>query len=453
MTYLDEQHFRQTDLNSFIEKGENFIFFIESKKSYVKDFVYNRLGGRSETKETISGKALIEEIQNLIDKFSQEIEKVPTTYYTIKELQEKFNVSHKTILNWKKRGLVSYKTSDNNKLIFSEENINRFCKKFPKLVERGKKFERITGYEINNILNSSERLDKAGCNFPQKVKSLAFSFNRSQVSIRDILKKAGHQNLEKQPRTPDIKTKPIVYVYSKEFEDRVWVPELSEFEGDLLSREEEIIVFKAYNYLKFKAFKAQERGDYKKCQEYYDKAMEFRNEIIVKNYKLIYSVSSRQRQKNDFISMQELVDKGLMSLMLAIDKFDFTLGNKFSTLATDYIFKLNLTAKEEKHKDMNFIVFGPVRETATEYQETDLLETQDAIIGSMRGLDEYQKEIIFRSFGLLGYPEQNTEEIAKIIGKSKPWVMKHRAIALGRIKSSLSVRGFEFEDLILREVK
>ena len=60
-----------------------------------------------------------------------------------------------------------------------------------------------------------------------------------------------------------------------------------------------------------------------------------RNEIINANLKLVVSIAKKYRGGD--LSFNDLIQEGAFGLMTAVDKFDYTLGYKFSTYATYWI--------------------------------------------------------------------------------------------------------------------
>ncbi len=113
----------------------------------------------------------------------------------------------------------------------------------------------------------------------------------------------------------------------------------------LLTREQEGYHFRKMNYLKFKAAKLREKLDKSRPQmrgmdaieELLDRAIEIKNFLIRSNLRLVVSIAKRHiKPTSNFF---EMVSDGNMSLIRAIEKFDYTKGNKFSTYATWAIMK------------------------------------------------------------------------------------------------------------------
>ncbi len=113
----------------------------------------------------------------------------------------------------------------------------------------------------------------------------------------------------------------------------------------LLTKEEEVYYFRKMNYLKFKAAELRKTidplrpktKDMNLIEEYLDKAVEIKNFLIRSNLRLVVSIAKRHiKPTGNFF---EMVSDGNMSLIRAIEKFDYSKGNKFSTYASWAIMK------------------------------------------------------------------------------------------------------------------
>ena len=112
------------------------------------------------------------------------------------------------------------------------------------------------------------------------------------------------------------------------------------YEVPLLTREQEVHLFRKLNYLKYKAAGLRERLNpsrpqkslmtriEKLCQE----TVATRNQIICANLRLVVSIAKQHLGPAE--TFFELVSDGNMSLMRAVERFDYSMGNRFSTYAT-----------------------------------------------------------------------------------------------------------------------
>ena len=74
-----------------------------------------------------------------------------------------------------------------------------------------------------------------------------------------------------------------------------------------------------------------------RIERLYDEAVEVKNRIIRSNLRLVVSIAKRHVQPT--IGLFELISDGNMSLIRAVEKFDFARGYKFSTYASWAIMK------------------------------------------------------------------------------------------------------------------
>jgi len=108
----------------------------------------------------------------------------------------------------------------------------------------------------------------------------------------------------------------------------------------LLTREEERQLFRRMNYLKFKAKQlrdnlgaSQERvRDMNEIERLLEKSLAIKNVLIRSNLRLVVSVAGKHRRQA--AGFFEMISDGNMTLIRAIEKFDYSRGTKFSTYAT-----------------------------------------------------------------------------------------------------------------------
>ncbi len=131
------------------------------------------------------------------------------------------------------------------------------------------------------------------------------------------------------------------------------------YEMPLLSREQEQHLFRKYNYMKYKAGKYRGELDVAQpksslmdeIERLHDQAVATKNEIARANLRLVVSIAKRHVTPDQ--NFFELVSDGNMSLLRAIEKFDYARGNKFSTYASWAIMKnfARTIPGEFKHRD------------------------------------------------------------------------------------------------------
>ncbi|MGL4465153.1 MAG: sigma-70 family RNA polymerase sigma factor, partial [Planctomycetia bacterium] len=115
---------------------------------------------------------------------------------------------------------------------------------------------------------------------------------------------------------------------------RNWLPALSQYcETPLLTRHEEVFLFRQMNFLKHYAALRRDAGaPIRDVAELLRRADRVRNRLIQTNLRLVVSVA--KRYVNDTNRFDELLSEGIVHLIRAIEKFDCSRGFRFSTYAT-----------------------------------------------------------------------------------------------------------------------
>ena len=113
----------------------------------------------------------------------------------------------------------------------------------------------------------------------------------------------------------------------------VWVNFVKKHEKDILKIQEDIIAI-AYET-------GQPTSEYKKVVELVRRgqteAARAKREMIEANLRLVIKFAKKSSNRGLGLDFSDLVQDGNIGLMKAVDKFDYRLGNKFSTYATNWI--------------------------------------------------------------------------------------------------------------------
>jgi RNA polymerase primary sigma factor len=233
------------------------------------------------------------------------------------------------------------------------------------------------------------------------------------------------------------------------------------YEVPLLSREQEMHLFRKFNFLKFKATKLREglnpaaarTAEMNEIEGLYEEAVKVKNEIVQANLRLVVSIAKRHVSgTEDFFS---LVSDGNMSLIRAVEKFDFSRGNKFSTYASWAIMKnFARTIPEEYKRRDRFRTSQEELFTAHADERPDsigqevvqnTLEKQVEKILSQ--LDERERQIIISRFGLDHSQEPLTlKEVGEEMGVTKERVRQIESRALTKARQVAMNEHIELPD-------
>lgn len=222
------------------------------------------------------------------------------------------------------------------------------------------------------------------------------------------------------------------------------------YEVPLLTRGQEQHLFRRLNYLKYLANHLRQQIDplhpksslMDKIERLYNQAVATKNQIVQANLRLVVSIAKRHvgATSDDFF---ELVSDGNMSLIRAVEKFDYARGNKFSTYASWAIMKnfARTIPNTYKHRD-RYRTSQDEMFALTEEYRSDQIELEQAqqlrerqVSTILSRLDEREQKIIINRFGLdYSQEPQTLKEVGAVIGVTKERVRQLEARALSKLR-------------------
>ncbi len=234
------------------------------------------------------------------------------------------------------------------------------------------------------------------------------------------------------------------------------------YDVPLLNREQEMHLFRKMNFLKYKTSRLREELDPAKpktglmdqIEKLYDAAVATKNEIISANLRLVVSIAKRHvgPMENFF----ELVSDGNISLIRAVEKFDFARGNKFSTYASWAIMKNFARTIPDEHRQRDrFRTSHAEMFTATEdgrsdqfEQESAQLQRESQVERILERLDEREQKIIISRFGLnRGREPLTLKEVGAELGVTKERIRQIEARALSKLRKAVQEEKIEVPGL------
>jgi len=228
----------------------------------------------------------------------------------------------------------------------------------------------------------------------------------------------------------------------------------------LLTKDHEQYLFRKYNYLKYRAIKLKEKlkrartpksRDIEEVERLLAEANGVKNRLVKSNLRLVVNIAKRHigRVSNFF----ELVSDGNISLMRAVEKFDYGRGFKFSTYASwaviknyarsipeeNYRLDRFMTGKEElleASKDLRIDGDEGIRELDSSVKES--------IEEVLEQLTPREREVIERRFGLGGGPgPQTLAQVGRRFGVTKERVRQIEGKALDKLRHMLDPETLE----------
>ena len=228
------------------------------------------------------------------------------------------------------------------------------------------------------------------------------------------------------------------------------------YDQPLLTREQEIHLFRKLNYLKFKAnLLRQSRATASpagtadgELEGFLGEIVAVKNQIICANLRLVVSLAKRHAgpAQNFF----ELISDGNLALMRAVERFDFSLGNRFGTYATCAIVNSFAASIPEdlrwrqRHRTDHAELFAATEDAHSDPYALEAAQSRrETLLGDILGrLDEREREVISCRFALGRARKRMTyAQIGSRLGVSNARVRQLHDRALEKLRTALTEAG------------
>lgn len=224
----------------------------------------------------------------------------------------------------------------------------------------------------------------------------------------------------------------------------------------LLTKCQEADLFRRMNFLLHQASAIRSRiiadtakalpADIARFDEKMDAARQIKNRITQANLRLVVSIAKKHLSSNPAANLFELVSDGNLSLMKAVEKFDYSRGFAFSTYASYAIMRglARSIPEERSHGDRfqtgcdDFLSVARDTRSIELPVEDEQAPIRNALSRGLGCLDDRERAIIERHFGI-GQSKQPTtlDEIGRELSLSKERVRQIELKALAKLRSVL----------------
>jgi RNA polymerase primary sigma factor len=295
------------------------------------------------------------------------------------------------------------------------------------------------------------------------IDQLARIYRRSESTIYRIINNA---------RQTAWQTATIEYIYSPEFDlpsaqEEILPDAQIKVEGrpesmhlQPLAPADERALFRAYNYLKWRQDQIRKpfmndlsiplpASVLDELDQLKFLVHEVQGKLILANQALVVSIA--KRHLNSVLSLDELLSEGLVPLMKAVEKFDYTRGFKFSTYATWAVMKhfarVVPLAGQHQHQLLSAEELDNLMPGVAEVDEQQAYRRSLAVQGALDHLNDRERHVLENRFGLNRSDEPlSLAQLGKRLGITKERVRQIETKAMDKLHDILKTALPDRED-------
>jgi RNA polymerase primary sigma factor len=216
----------------------------------------------------------------------------------------------------------------------------------------------------------------------------------------------------------------------------------------LLSKDEEQFYFRRMNWLKFRAATLRGQLDRSRAslrqieqiEGLLAEAETVKAILITSNLRLVVSIAKKFVDPNNLF--EELVSEGNVALMRSVEKFNFALGNRFSTYATyaiqRHFFRISHRSRQLRKR---FVTTDEaMKDRAADTEPTEYCSPEqigvlkELFAGFLGDLEPRERQIVVARFGFDGKPPRTFRELGVEMGVCKERIRQIQTRAMVKLR-------------------
>jgi len=220
----------------------------------------------------------------------------------------------------------------------------------------------------------------------------------------------------------------------------------------LLTKDEEQFYFRRMNWLKFRAASARCKLNRRRAtllqidriEGWLAEADTVKAILITSNLRLVVSIAKKFVDPTN--SFEDMVGEGNIALMRSVEKFNFALGNRFSTYATyaiqRHFFRLSHKGRQLRSRfvsDDNSFKGRAAAEPNTDSCSSVQIAVLKELFGKfLDALEPREQQIVVARFGFDGQPPRTFRELGVSMGVCKERIRQIQTRALDKLRDMAS---------------